>query len=148
VSYWSWKQQRALRSRFFRNCIHGKDWETMRKHVLAAISAALLMGLAGDAWAQLGHTGDGRNRWISINNNSGHTVLAIYAVPSYTNRNHIDSPDFIPNDVILPGRYLRVNFDLGNGECLLDIRASGSNGRDWVARSVNVCTESGWNLVN
>lgn len=120
----------------------------MRKHVLAAIGAALLLGLAGNAWAQFGHSGDGRNRWVSVNNNSGYTVTAIYAVRSYLNRRIIDGPDWIPNDVIPSGRYLRVNFDLGDGECLLDIRAAGSNGRDWIARSVNVCTESSWNLVN
>jgi hypothetical protein len=120
----------------------------MRKHVSAAIGAALLLGLASNAWAQLGHPGDGSNRWVTVNNISRHTVMAVYAVPSYRQRVRIDSPDLIPNDLIGSDRYLRVNFDLGNGECLLDIRARGSNGRDWIVRNFNVCVESGWNLVN
>jgi hypothetical protein len=108
----------------------------------------LCVALAGSVWAQLGHSGDGRNRWVRLNNYSNYSVVAVYAVPSYHRVARIDSPDLIPNTVIQPGRYYEVNFDLGNRECVLDIRAAGSDGSEWVFRSVNVCSMSDLNLRN
>jgi hypothetical protein len=120
----------------------------MRKSLLAAIGAALLLAFAGDASAQLGNSGDGRNRRVSVTNNSSFTMMAVYAIPSYLRRARIEGPDLIPNNTIAPGTYLDVNFDLGDGECYLDIRARGSDGRDWIIRNYNVCTQTTWNLVN
>jgi hypothetical protein len=120
----------------------------MRKYFLAAIGAALFLASAGDVSAQQYGRRDGQNRWVSVSNNSSFTMVAIYAAPSSQRQAHIGGPDLIPNDTIGPGRYLSVNFDLGDGECLLDLRARGSDGRDWIERRFNVCTQTTWNLVN
>ena len=120
----------------------------MRKYLLAAIGAVFLLAPVGAALAQLGDSRDGRNRWVRINNNSNYDVMAVYAVPSRWRRSRISSRDLIPADVIGRGQYLDVNFDLGTRDCVIDIRAPGSNGRDWIKRGLNVCVESDWNLVN
>ena len=116
----------------------------MRRYLLAAVAALLLLATAGDALAQR----DGQNRWINVTNNSSFTMVAIYAVPSRLRQAFIGGPDLIPNDTIAPGTYLAVNFDLGDGECWLDLRARGADGRDWIERNFNVCTQRNWNLVN
>ena len=115
----------------------------MRRHL---IGAALLLATASAVWAQ--NSRDGQNRWVSVANNTSYTMVAIYAVPSRDRRAQIAGPDLIPNDTIPPGRYLDVNFDLGDGECVLDLRARGSDGRDWIERRFNVCAQKNWNLVN
>jgi hypothetical protein len=118
--------------------------EPMRKYLLAAIGAAFLLAPASVS-AQYG----GQNRWVNVVNKSSYTMVAVYAVPSSWRRSQIDGPDLIPNDTIAPGRYLDVNFDrASNGECLLDLRARGSDGRDWIERNFNVCTQRNWNLIN
>ena len=121
----------------------------MRKPFLAAIiGMALWLASVGSAWAQVGNSGDGKNRWVRLNNYSNYSVVAVYAVPSYYRIARIDSSDLIPNTVIQPGRYYEVNFDLGNRECVLDIRGVGSDGSEWVFRSVNVCSMTDLNLRN
>jgi len=120
----------------------------MRRYLLAAIGALLLLATAGNALAQRYGSGDGQNRWVSVTNDSSFTMVAIYAVPSRLRQSFVGGPDLIPNDTIRPGSYLRVNFDLGDRECWLDLRARGSDGRDWIERNFNVCAEGTWRLVN
>jgi hypothetical protein len=120
----------------------------MKKYLLAAVGAALLFASAGDVSAQYGRSRDGQNRWVNVVNKSSYTMVAVYAVPSRWQQSQIDGPDLIPNDTIAPGRYLAVNFDLGDNECLLDLRARGSDGRDWIERRFDVCRQRNWNLIN
>jgi hypothetical protein len=122
--------------------------ETLRKYLLAAMGAALLLAIAGDVSAQYGRSRDGQNRFVNVVNKSSYTMVAVYAVPSSWRRSQVDGPDLIPNDTIASGSYLGVDFDLGNGECVLDLRARGNDGRDWIERNFNVCTQRNWNLVN
>jgi hypothetical protein len=118
----------------------------MRRHVLAAVgAAALLLACASVVSAQ---SNDGRNRWVNVTNNSSFTMVAVYAVPTRLRLAHIGGPDLIPRDTIPPGTYLEVNFDIGGGECLLDVRARGSDGRDWIERRFDVCSNRNWNLSN
>jgi hypothetical protein len=118
----------------------------MRRHVLAAVGAAALLASASDVSAQ--QSNDGRNRWVNVTNNSSFTMMAVYAVPSRYRQAHIGGRDLIPNATIPSGTYLEVNFDLGDGECLLDVRARGSDGRDWIERRFDVCNNRNWNLRN
>jgi hypothetical protein len=117
----------------------------MRRYVLAAVGATVLLACAGDVSAQ---GRDDKNRWVNVTNKSSFTMMAVYAVPSRLRRAHIGGPDLIPGKTIAAGTYLEVNFDLGDGECLLDLRARGSDGRDWIERKFDVCVQSNWNLVN
>jgi hypothetical protein len=91
---------------------------------------------------------DQKNRWVNVINKSNYVMVAIYAVPSRLRRANVDGRDLIPNDTIAPGSYIQVNFDLGDGECVLDVRARGADGRDWTKRNFNVCAEENWTLVN
>jgi len=117
----------------------------MRRYVLAAAAATALLACTGDVSAQ---SRDGKNRWVNVTNKSSFTMMAIYAAPSRFRQAHIGGPDLIPNATIPSGTYLEVNFDLGDGECLLDLRARGSDGRDWIERRFDVCAQGNWNLVN
>lgn len=116
----------------------------MRKYLLAVLGAVVLFAGASDVSAQR----DGKNRWVNVVNKSSFVMVAVYAVPSRYRRAHVDGRDLIPNETIAPGSYLQVNFDLGDGECMLDLRARGSDGRDWTRRNFNVCSETDWTLVN
>ena len=116
----------------------------MRRHLLALVGAAAVLAAAGDASAQRKQ----ENRWVNVVNKTSYVMVAIYAVPSRFRQAYVGGQDLIPNDTIAPGSYLPVNFDLGDGECLLDLRARGADGRDWTQRNVNVCAVSDWTLTN
>ena len=116
----------------------------MRKHLLAVLGLAVLLTTSGKVSAQR----DQMNRWVNVINNTSYVMVAIYAVPSRHRLANVDGRDLIPNDTIASGRYLQVNFDLGDGECVLDLRARGNDGRDWTQRNVDVCSIQDWTLRN
>jgi hypothetical protein len=92
---------------------------------------------------------DGKNRWVTIFNDSYATVITVYAVPSHHGMSYISGQDWIPNTTIRPRESYNVNFDDGRGTCYYDLRATSEvTGRDWIRRNFNVCAESTWTLVN
>jgi hypothetical protein len=116
----------------------------MRRYVLAVLCVTAFFATVGQVSAQR----DQKNRWVNVVNKSSITMVAIYAVPSRLRRADVGGRDLIPNDTIAPGTYLQVNFDLGDGECLLDLRAKGNDGRTWTRRNVDVCAVEDWTLTN
>jgi hypothetical protein len=121
---------------------------SMKKLLSAAIGTALLLASTGGALAQLGYSGDGLDRRVAINNYSGYVITYVFAVPSRWGVRVVNSPDFIVGAVIGPGQYYNVNFDRGDRECILDIRAIDGRGGEWVRRGFNVCAETQWSLRN
>jgi TIR domain len=94
--------------------------------------------------------GDGKDRWVQINNNGMGTVLEIFAVPSHRNMPApITSMDWIPGMTIGPKQSHPVHFDDGMGTCVYDLRATSDRpGWDWVEFQFDVCTRSKWDLGN
>lgn len=112
--------------------------------MLAVFGATVLFATVEDVSAQR----DQKNRRVNVVNKTSYVMVAICAVPSRLRRANVEGPHLIPNDTIAPGTYLQVNFDVGDGECMLDVRARGADGRDWTKRNFNVCAEENWTLVN
>jgi hypothetical protein len=127
---------------------YSEGQRTMKKLLTAVIGSALLVASAVGASAQLGYSGDGQDRRVTITNYSNFVITHVFAVPSRWGSRAVNSPDFIPGAVIGPGQNYGVNFDRGDNECMLDIRAVDGRGGEWVRRGFNVCVETQWTLRN
>lgn len=81
------------------------------------------------------------NRWMSISNDTGVTMLRFYA----SNRGSTSwGRDWLGSDVLRSGYYIDLNFDDGTGYCMWDFKAEFSDGDTVESMSVNVCAESTW----
>ena len=87
-------------------------------------------------------SGDSRNRVMTINNNTGVTMMRFYA--SNTGQSSW-GPDQLGTTVMFSGSGRRINFDDGTGACRYDFKAEFADGDVLIANDINVCVESSWN---
>lgn len=94
----------------------------------AALSGIIAMTFATSAMAQ--------NRWVTISNRTGYTIMEFYS----TNVNATSwGNDVLGRRVISHGGEMDINFDDGSGHCLFDFRAVFNDGDVLEASGVNVC---------
>ena len=81
---------------------------------------------------------------ILVNNESPTAVVEVHGTPTYVDDWGID---VLGNNIIYAGDDLSVNFNSrsARGECVLDVRAVGADGRTWQRR-MNVCRQAEWTL--
>ena len=96
----------------------------------AAVAAALVAGLAGPAAA------DNLNRWVTIVNRTGYTMVEFYG--SHTDADSWQE-DILGLDVLPSGRSMNVNFDDGTGYCIFDLKAVFEDGDVLEEFGVNIC---------
>jgi hypothetical protein len=121
----------------------------MRKLLSAAIGTALLLFTVGGASAQ-GLSHDGQVRTVTIHNLSSYTIEYVYAVPTSWYKADLDivSGDFIPGRLIDPNQTAVVDFDRGDGSCVLDIKFLDTRRGDWIFRNYDVCRGGSLTLRN
>lgn len=112
----------------------------MKKIVLALLAATMLAGCVEDTGTVSGSS-DGRNRVMTISNDTGVSMMRFYA--SNTGQNAW-GPDQLGSSVLSSGSSWRVNFDDGTGACYYDFRAQFADGDVLVRNNINVCAESGF----
>lgn len=116
----------------------------MQNYRLAAIAAVALY--AASVTSGLGQISPDRwNRWMTVNNNTRHTAVNIYIIPSNAEK-CCWSRDLLEGHEIRPGEDIGVNFDDGIGECKYDIRVISADGLEWNFNSIDVCSKSGIRL--
>jgi hypothetical protein len=81
---------------------------------------------------------------ILVDNESPTAIVEIHATPTYVDDWGVD---VLGNEIIDAGDDLAVNFDSrsARGECVLDVRAIGADGRTW-RRRMDVCRQVQWTL--
>jgi len=84
---------------------------------------------------------DGKNRSISVENQSSYTAHRIFSVASQQ-KDCCWSHDLLDVKVIPKGASLNVEIDDGSGRCQFDIRVTSSQDREWTFYGVDVCTET------
>ncbi|MDX2336631.1 hypothetical protein [Brevundimonas vesicularis] len=101
---------------------------------LTAAMATLTLGVAAPASA-----GAGADRRVRIINDTRVTMTQFYA-------SSVDADDWeediLGNDVLRPGRSVRINIDDGTGECYFDFKAVFADGDVLVRERINVCSIS------
>ena len=92
--------------------------------------------LAGIIATTLATSAAAQNRWVTIVNRTGYTIMEFYS--TNVNANSWGG-DVLGNRVISHGGQIDINFDDGSGQCLFDFRAIFNDGDVLEASSVNVC---------
>jgi len=111
----------------------------LRTLALGAMLAAVPMA------AQAADSNDGRNRNITVYNNSDYQVYRIYyGVPG----NEYYQRDLLGDEVLNPNYHIRVSVDNGRGNCTYKLKAVTQSNETFWERTLNVCTESSWTLTN
>lgn len=86
---------------------------------------------------------DEYNREVIIRNNTGETIVSLYA-------SHVDSQsweeDMLGRGVLPPWSEVVADIDDGSGYCLYDLRVIYENGENFVRAGVNVCEVSLWTI--
>lgn len=81
------------------------------------------------------------NRWMTIYNNTGVTMMEFYA----SNRGSNSwGRDWLGSQVLGHNYNIQWNFDDGTGYCMWDFKAIFADGDQVESRSVNVCVEADW----
>jgi len=92
-----------------------------------------------------GGSGDGLNRVVSINNQTGMTMTHFFASSSDSSS---WGPEQLGTTTVLPsGSSVSMNFDDGTTACTFDFKARFSNGQELKKYSVNVCVISNYNYT-
>ncbi len=97
------------------------------------LASALVLASAISASAE--------NRWMSISNQTGVTMMEFYASNQGSNS---WGRDWLGSQVLESGYYQDMNFDDGSGYCMWDFKAIFADGDSVESRGVNVCVESQW----
>jgi hypothetical protein len=113
----------------------------------AAIGTVLLLSSVAGASAQ---SYDGQVRTVTVHNLSSFTIEYVYAVPTQWNSPdyNIRSQDFIAGRLINPGETTVVDFNRGDGSCVLDIKFLDTQRGDWIFRNFDVCRGGSLTLRN
>ncbi len=107
--------------------------------VLAASMLALSVPSAQAA------SSDGRDRRITVYNNTDVTIWEFYA--SNVSRDKWEE-DVLTDSVIRSGDKMRFNLDDGTNACRFDLKVVFKDGVVVTKKDFNVCTESSWTLTN
>jgi len=88
---------------------------------------------------------DGRNRNVTIYNNGSKDVYHVYfarpGMEYYTR-------DLLGSEILDSGESMRINIDNGRGDCTFKVKATTAGDADVWEKTINVCTESSWTLVD
>lgn len=88
---------------------------------------------------------DGRNRNVTIYNNSSDNVYHVYFgrpdMEYYTR-------DLLGSEILDSGESIRLSIDNGRGDCTFKVKATTAGDAKVWEKTINVCTESSWTLVN
>ncbi len=93
--------------------------------VLAAVAAS---SIATSALAQ--------NRWVTIVNRTGYTIVEFYSTNVSANS---WGYDILGTQVVPHNGTIDINFDDGSGHCMFDFRAVFNDGDVVQSSGVNVC---------
>jgi hypothetical protein len=121
---------------------------TFRSLVLAlglVATTSLAGSTLGSTGADAQQSRDGRDRWVTIYNNSRfQSITSVHAIPPPSTPQTRD-PDLIPGYTIPPGGSTKIMIDNGRGACVFNIRLTTSvypQRQDWMFHNFNVCTQS------
>lgn len=116
----------------------------------AAVCAAVLISATGASAAppkpvapvvasQKEGSNDGRDRYVTIKNRTGWTMLHFFASDASTDD---WEEDILGDDVLENRQNVRINIDDGSGACEYDFKAEFTNGEELTRFGVNVCEVS------
>lgn len=105
----------------------------------ATALAALSLTIAGSASA----APDGKNRKVTVENISSHTLRELYASPITATT---WEEDLLGERTLAPGESISANVDNGTDECYYDLKAVLDTGKEFEQRKVNVCAVAKWTI--
>ncbi|MBP9669451.1 MAG: hypothetical protein KBE09_04140 [Candidatus Pacebacteria bacterium] len=113
----------------------------MTKRLLATALVAAMC--AGASWS-VAHAActDGKNRTITVINNSRSTVIEVNATNS---RNDSWGSDLLPG-TLEPGERATLDMDDGSCRCRMDLRARSASDTKWERFGMDVCSAETWRL--
>ncbi|MGR3364208.1 MAG: hypothetical protein ACU0CY_08525 [Maritimibacter harenae] len=101
-----------------------------------AIKAGLGGAIAAAALAATTLPAAALDRWVTIVNNTGYTMVRFYA-------SHRDAKtweeDILGTDVLPSGRQVNINFDDRSGYCIFDFKAVFDDGDEVEVWNRNIC---------
>lgn len=86
---------------------------------------------------------DGKNRKVLIENVSSQSIREVYASPVTSTT---WEEDLLGTRTLVAGTSISANIDNGTDQCYYDLKAVMADGREHVARKVNVCAVSKWTI--
>ncbi len=84
---------------------------------------------------------DEENRHVLVMNMSSQTMRELYASPITSDT---WEEDLLGQRTLAAGEDIDANIDNGTDECMYDLKAVMANDREYIQRSVNVCSVSRW----
>lgn len=109
----------------------------MKRIITVLATMALALGAASSALA----SDDGKNRRVVIENLSTNAVNYLYASPVTSDD---WEEDLLGDEVIASGTSRGAVIDNGTNECNYDMKIIMSDGKEYIHRSVDVCSVSWW----
>jgi hypothetical protein len=110
---------------------------------LGLVATTLAGSTVGSTSADAQQSHDGRNRWVTIYNNSRfQTIMSIHAIPP-PQMPLTSDPDLIPGYTVPPGGSTRILIDNGRGACIFNIRLTTNvhpQRDDWFSYNFDVCS--------
>jgi len=82
---------------------------------------------------------DGKNRKVTVVNESGQTLRELYASPTTATT---WEEDLLGTRILVTGKSIVANIDNGTTECYYDLKAVLANGKAVEQRKINVCASS------
>jgi len=112
-----------------------------RSAILGAILAAAPLSAAHAQQS----SDDGRNRNLTIYNSSSQDIYHVYF-----GRPDMEyySRDLLGSEILDAGENIRLDIDNGRGDCTFKLKATTAGDSDVWEKTLNVCTESSWTLVD
>ncbi|MBL4806728.1 MAG: hypothetical protein JKY31_05480 [Rhodobacteraceae bacterium] len=84
------------------------------------------------------------NRWVTIINDTGYTMVTFQA--SNRDQTSWGGDWFGPNIVLYSGEQIDINLDDGSGYCVWDLKATFSDGDEVTRMGLNVCEVGSWRV--
>lgn len=104
-----------------------------------AFSAAALLATSATAFAAT----DGKDRHVKVENFTSQTLRELYASPVTSDT---WEEDLLGQRTLSSGESINADIDNGSNECLYDLKAVLSNGKEVIRRKIDVCTVAKWTI--
>ena len=101
--------------------------------LVAGIAAVMAIAAPASAAA------DGKNRKVTVVNESGQTLRELYASPITATT---WEEDLLGSRILATGKSIVANIDNGTPECYYDLKAVLADGKAVEQRKINVCASS------
>jgi hypothetical protein len=101
--------------------------------------AAAIIAAAASLAAVSATTASAANRYVTVVNNTGHTLVRLYAAGRVYRGGYTD---WLGRYSLAPGAAMTINFSDGSGYCNLTIVGEFNDGDTVTQRNFNVCRES------